>query len=323
MNRPKNFKLNMLCQYSLVAICCAGTTAAFAEETIEQRLQKLEKQLAEHKEKKSGFHILNKVRFAGLVHMNGRVYDYNVGRFLGVDPFLQFPENSQSANPYSYIMNNPMAGTDPTGYLAETDKKEAIGGPINEAEVAEKESKVSGNGQGNEKRDSRSARGSVWAGTSSNVGKGNSTGERIVGAIKRVGQKLVASQVEGFLNHVGDPDAAAKGELSGENVLPINGDDEQAGADYVDSSPAIGAAIVVGQAAATKGRSLTQEIKKPSKEILTRKSKGGDGGESQQIIERDSNGNVISRTHVVKTDGKTVHQHQNHIGKSGGELIFP
>ncbi|MDZ4115331.1 MAG: RHS repeat-associated core domain-containing protein, partial [Xanthomonadaceae bacterium] len=52
----------------------------------------------------------------GLIHMNGRVYDYALGRFLGVDPFIQFPGNSQSLNPYSYIMNNPLAGTDPTGY---------------------------------------------------------------------------------------------------------------------------------------------------------------------------------------------------------------
>jgi len=54
-----------------------------------------------------------------LIHMNGRIYDFNVGRFLSVDPFLQFPENSQSANPYSYILNNPMSGVDPTGYSAE------------------------------------------------------------------------------------------------------------------------------------------------------------------------------------------------------------
>lgn len=54
-----------------------------------------------------------------LIHMNGRVYDFNIGRFLSVDPFLQFPENSQSANPYSYILNNPMSGTDPTGYRSE------------------------------------------------------------------------------------------------------------------------------------------------------------------------------------------------------------
>lgn len=51
-----------------------------------------------------------------LIHMNGRVYDYSLGRFTGVDPLVQFPLNSQSLNPYSYIFNNPLAGTDPTGY---------------------------------------------------------------------------------------------------------------------------------------------------------------------------------------------------------------
>ncbi|GAA4793929.1 hypothetical protein GCM10023307_19300 [Lysobacter hankyongensis] len=51
-----------------------------------------------------------------LIHMNGRAYDYHLGRFMGVDPFIQFPLNSQSLNPYSYILNNPLSGTDPTGY---------------------------------------------------------------------------------------------------------------------------------------------------------------------------------------------------------------
>jgi RHS repeat-associated protein len=54
-----------------------------------------------------------------LIHMNGRMYDQNLGRFLGVDPFIQFPANSQSLNPYAYLMNNPLAGTDPTGYEKE------------------------------------------------------------------------------------------------------------------------------------------------------------------------------------------------------------
>jgi RHS repeat-associated protein len=53
-----------------------------------------------------------------LIHMNGRMYDYRLGRFLGVDPIVQFPTNSQSLNPYSYILNNPLSGTDPTGYCA-------------------------------------------------------------------------------------------------------------------------------------------------------------------------------------------------------------
>jgi len=54
-----------------------------------------------------------------LIHMNGRMYDYQLGRFLGVDPFIQAATNSQSMNPYSYIMNNPLSATDPTGYASE------------------------------------------------------------------------------------------------------------------------------------------------------------------------------------------------------------
>ncbi len=50
--------------------------------------------------------------------MNGRGYDYNSGRFLSIDPFIQDPGNSQSINAYAYIMNNPLSGTDPTGYAA-------------------------------------------------------------------------------------------------------------------------------------------------------------------------------------------------------------
>ena len=54
-----------------------------------------------------------------LIHMNGRVYDYRMGRFLSVDPIISNPANSQSINPYSYIGNNPLSGVDPTGYAIE------------------------------------------------------------------------------------------------------------------------------------------------------------------------------------------------------------
>lgn len=55
-----------------------------------------------------------------LIHMNGRMFDYNNGRFLSVDPFIQNPTSTQSMNPYTYIFNNPLSGTDPTGYIADT-----------------------------------------------------------------------------------------------------------------------------------------------------------------------------------------------------------
>ncbi|BBO29920.1 hypothetical protein AltI4_43080 [Alteromonas sp. I4] len=40
------------------------------------------------------------------------MYDYNLGWFMSVDLFVH--SGSQGLNPYSYIMNNPLSGTDPT-----------------------------------------------------------------------------------------------------------------------------------------------------------------------------------------------------------------
>ncbi|MFN4290100.1 MAG: FG-GAP-like repeat-containing protein [Permianibacter sp.] len=52
----------------------------------------------------------------GLIHMNGRMYDPHLGRFLQADPLIQAPTMSQSLNRYSYIINNPLSGTDPSGF---------------------------------------------------------------------------------------------------------------------------------------------------------------------------------------------------------------
>jgi RHS repeat-associated protein len=57
----------------------------------------------------------------GLVHMNGRIYDGIIGRFLSPDPFIQYPHNSQSYNRYSYVLNNPLSYTDPSGYFTNYD----------------------------------------------------------------------------------------------------------------------------------------------------------------------------------------------------------
>ena len=54
----------------------------------------------------------------GLIHMNGRVYDPEIGRFVSPDLLIQDPENSQSFNRYTYVWNNPLRYTDPTGLFA-------------------------------------------------------------------------------------------------------------------------------------------------------------------------------------------------------------
>ncbi|MFS1525033.1 RHS repeat-associated core domain-containing protein [Microbulbifer sp. 2304DJ12-6] len=53
----------------------------------------------------------------GLIHMNGRVYDAEIGRFLSADPFIQDRTNLQALNRYTYVLNNPLSYTDPSGYF--------------------------------------------------------------------------------------------------------------------------------------------------------------------------------------------------------------
>jgi RHS repeat-associated protein len=52
----------------------------------------------------------------GLVHMNGRIEDAGIGRFLSPDPRTPNRYNTQSWNRYSYVNNNPLSYTDPTGF---------------------------------------------------------------------------------------------------------------------------------------------------------------------------------------------------------------
>jgi len=74
----------------------------------------------------------------GLIHMNGRLLDPALGRFYGADPIVQFPGSGQSLNPYSYLMNNPLSGTDPTGYVCKgTDSYASCGNKIEEGETAQ------------------------------------------------------------------------------------------------------------------------------------------------------------------------------------------
>jgi RHS repeat-associated protein len=54
-----------------------------------------------------------------LVHMNGRMYDPILGRFISADPFVQAPYDAQSLNRYSYVRNNPLTLVDPSGFQDE------------------------------------------------------------------------------------------------------------------------------------------------------------------------------------------------------------
>ena len=86
---------------------CGSTASAFTALTLTNLLAITDR----------GFTGHEMVDHAGIIHMNGRIYDSQLGRFLQADPFIQAPKNSQSYNRYSYVLNNPLSYTDPSGYL--------------------------------------------------------------------------------------------------------------------------------------------------------------------------------------------------------------
>jgi RHS repeat-associated protein len=54
----------------------------------------------------------------GLIYMGARYYDAALGRFISADTIIASLANPQSLNRYSYVYNNPINGTDPTGHYS-------------------------------------------------------------------------------------------------------------------------------------------------------------------------------------------------------------
>ncbi|WP_373998294.1 FG-GAP-like repeat-containing protein [Bdellovibrio bacteriovorus] len=54
----------------------------------------------------------------GLIHMNGRIFDPQIGRFFSPDPYVSDPRSLQAYNRFSYVNNNPLNMTDPSGFFS-------------------------------------------------------------------------------------------------------------------------------------------------------------------------------------------------------------
>jgi RHS repeat-associated protein len=53
-----------------------------------------------------------------LMYYRARYYDPTIGRFISADTIVPNPADPQSLNRYSYVANNPVLYTDPTGHCS-------------------------------------------------------------------------------------------------------------------------------------------------------------------------------------------------------------
>jgi RHS repeat-associated protein len=83
------------------------------------------------------------------IHMNARVYDPDIGRFLSPDPTIPLIYNPQAYNRYAYTLNNPLNLRDPTGFSGDPnpgDNDMTLGNVVNEG-GAVNESNLLGEGR--------------------------------------------------------------------------------------------------------------------------------------------------------------------------------
>ena len=76
-------------------------------------------------------HLTKVVDRVGLIHFGGRLYDPRLGRFIQADPLVEDANLANGLNRYSYVLNNPLSLTDPSGYLSWSEARPAVAIIIN------------------------------------------------------------------------------------------------------------------------------------------------------------------------------------------------
>jgi RHS repeat-associated protein len=144
----------------------------------------------------------------GLVHMNGRIYDPALGRFVSADPIVQAPEFTQSHNRYMYVVGNPLTLTDPSGYswLSKTWHK-VWRNPVLRTVVIAVASYYTA-GWASSAYEGYAAAAILEGGTAVTIGGSVSLTSSVVGG-------MVGGATAGYLASNGDLKAAAQGALTG------------------------------------------------------------------------------------------------------------
>jgi RHS repeat-associated protein len=124
-----------------------------------------------------------------LVHMNGRIFDPQLGRFISADPYIDGADTTQGWNRYSYVHNTLLNAIDPSGFqswdLPELDDGPSFGfgffggggGYIYGSRIPEREP-----GKVREQVAERRARGNTSGEPAFSTGGGTSVGQEMINA---------------------------------------------------------------------------------------------------------------------------------------------
>jgi hypothetical protein len=302
--------------------------------------------------------------------MNGRIYDPLLGRFLSADLVVQYPNNLQSYNRYSYVRNNPLTTFDSTGFWENTyatmtdaataqysqgntvraglivvgqqlfqmaslgtfSRNSAVAGQVGvgQLSVAKGSTQMAAN---TAIAATAATAAVVTGGASAAVVGGSGLAAGVVGgavggfsaaAVQTGGDTAIAAATGGRVPTMGEnaaqiADATVKGAVGGALVGGAAAIENR----VASAAPQTGPAPEVNPTKSVAADAQGTGTPATTVEVKTRPTAGRDGGTSELHVERDAAGDVVSKKHVVTTDGEVVHQHQEHVGASGSVRSFP
>jgi RHS repeat-associated protein len=139
------------------------------------------------------------------IHMNGRIYDPLIGRFMSADPTVPYPFDLRSFNRYSYARNNPLRFVDLTGFEDSDGDGDSESKPTPSGGYTHDESDP-GTGGAPPPRQTPSGGSSSGGGNSSGGGSGSSSGGNTGGSGSSNEQTTQITQApDGTINVVNAP----------------------------------------------------------------------------------------------------------------------
>ena len=243
----------------------------------------------------------------GMYDYGARFYMPDLGRWGVVDLRSQYTHET-----YSYVWNNPISFIDPDGMEGE------LGFPIRDGF---KDGEVWYDSDGlftwNSKKGTwiDANNGSAVITQVSMLDKRNSkdnsgsyaTGMALGASTSEIGVGVAVLGVIGLIYTI---DQATKPSYEWYTPAQTTIADPGVGMRNLNSDSETEDTDVNGVEVPQEGKSSESETTGTS---IKRGSQGKDGAESEHIIEKDKDGNTVSKTHRVSKDGKVIHQHQDHV----------